>query len=103
MSYKLRFVQTFKQEHAKEYLALEKQFEELELKYPEFPQGKRYIPCTGRDASNTLIWEAEFTTLEEAHKAQAFFLRDERHEDLFQKQVPFIVATYTEIYRPYNS
>jgi hypothetical protein len=103
MSYKLRFVQIFKQEKAKEYLAIEKQFAELESKYPEFPKGKRYIPCTGRDATNTLIWECDFPTLEEAHKAQAFFLTDSRHEDLFQIQSEFIIGTYTEIYRPFDS
>ncbi len=103
MSYKLRFVQIFRQENAKEYLAIEKQFVELEDKYPEFPKGKRYIPCAGRDASNTLIWECDFPTLDEAHKAQAFFLTDSRHEDLFQIQSEFILGTYTELYRPFDS
>jgi hypothetical protein len=103
VSYKLRFVQIFKQDKAKEYLAIETQFAEFEEKYAEFPKGKRYIPCAGRDSSNTLIWECDFATLEEAHKAQAFFLTDSRHDDLFQKQSEFIVATYTEIYRPYDS
>ena len=103
MSYKLRFVQTFKQENAKEYLAFEKQFAALEDRYPEFPRGKRYIPCAGRDASNTLIWECDFNSLEEAHKAQAFFLTDSRHEALFQQQSQYIIATYTEIYSPFDS
>ena len=103
MSYKLRFVQTFKQEDAKEYLDLEKQFAEFEQRYPEVPKGKRYIPCTGRDASNTLIWECDFSSLEEAHKAQAFFLSDSRHEELFQQQSKYIIGTYTEIYRPFDS
>ena len=103
MSYKLRFVQVFKHEKAKEFLAIEKQFAAFEVNNPEAPKGKRYIPCAGRDASNTLIWECDFPTLEEAHKAQAFFLRDSRHEALFQTQSEFIVGTYTEIYRPFDS
>jgi hypothetical protein len=103
MGYKLRFIQTFKQEKAKEYLELEKLFAEFEQKYPEVPKGTRYIPCSGRDASNTLIWECDFPTLEEAHKAQAFFLTDSRHEDLFQRQAEYIIGTYTEIYRPFDS
>ena len=103
MGYKLRFVQVFKQENAKEYLDIEKQFEAFEHDYPDSPKGKRYIPCSGRDASNTLIWECDFSTLEEAYKAQAFFLTDSRHEDLFQKQVKYITCTYTEIYRPFDS
>lgn len=103
MSYKLRFVQTFKQEYAREYLAIEKQFEDFEKQKPGAPVGKRYIPCSGRDPSNTLIWECEFPTLEEAQKAQAFFLTDSTHEELFQTQVKYIIGTYTEIYRPYDS
>ena len=45
MSYKLRYVHIFKQEKAKEYLVIEKQFAEFEEKYAEFPKRKRYIPC----------------------------------------------------------
>jgi hypothetical protein len=100
MSYKLRFVQIFKQENANEYFALEKQFENFEKTYPGAPAGKRYIAYAGRDASNTLIWECDFTTLEEVYKAQEFFLTDTRHEELFQEQSAYIVKTYTEIYRP---
>ena len=103
MSYKLRYVQTFKEEYAKEYLAIEMQFDELEKKHPEFPKGKRYISCTGRDASNTLVWESDFSTLDEVHKAQSFLLTDSRHEDLFQTQSKYIIGTYTEIYRPFDS
>ncbi|MDB5021252.1 MAG: hypothetical protein JWQ28_2379 [Pedobacter sp.] len=103
MGYKLRYVQIFKQEKAKQYLEIEKQFEKYELGNPEVPKGKRYIPCSGRDASNTLIWECDFPSLEEAQKAQAFFLTDSRHEDLFQLQSEYIVATFTEIYRPFDS
>lgn len=100
MSYKLRFVQVFKQENAKEYFDLEKQFETFEATYPGAPKGKRYIAYAGRDASNTLIWECDFATFEDVCKAQAFFLTDSRHEELFQEQSAYIVKTYTEIYRP---
>jgi hypothetical protein len=100
MSYKLRFVQVFKQEKAKEYLAIEKQFENFEKTYPGAPVGKRYIAYAGRDASDTLIWECDFATLEEVYQAQQFFLTDSRHEELFQEQSAYIVKTYTEIYRP---
>lgn len=102
MSYKLRFVQTFVQGKEKEFSAIEKQFAEFEQKNPNAPKGKRYIPCAGRDASNTLIWECDFATLEEAHKAQVFFLSDQTHEELFQKQAEYIIGTYTEIYRPFE-
>jgi hypothetical protein len=103
MSYKLRFVQHFRQEHAKEYLELEKSFVDLESKAKDFPKGKRYIPVSGKEASNTLIWESDFETLKEAQDALALILTDNRHEALFQKQVPYILDTYTEIYRPFDS
>lgn len=101
--YKLRFVQIFKQEFAKEYLEIEKQFAAFEKSHAGAPEGKRFLSCAGRDASNTLIWECEFSTLEEVHKAQAFFLTDSTHDDLFQTQSKYIIGTYTEIYKPYDS
>ena len=103
MSYKLRFVQHFRQDHSKEFLALEKLFVDLENKAPDFPKGRRYIPVSGKEASNTLIWESEFETLKAAQDALALILTDNRHEELFQKQVPYILDTYTEIYRPFDS
>ena len=100
MSYKLRFIQEFKQEYSDEYLALERQFAAFEESYPGAPVGKRYLAYAGRDASNTLIWECDFPTLEAVYKAQSFFLTDSRHEELFQEQSSYIIKTYTEIYRP---
>jgi hypothetical protein len=103
MSYKLRFVQHFRLEHAKEYLDLEKLFVDLEKKAEGFPKGTRYIPVTGREASNTLIWESEFDTLKDAQDALALISADNSHEELFQRQVPYIIDTYTEIYKPYDA
>jgi hypothetical protein len=99
MSFKLRFVQRFKQEYISEYLEMEKRFIEMEQKYPEFPRGKRYLPYTGREPSNTLIWECDFETLEAAQHALSFMMSDNRHEDLFQQQSKFILGTWTEIYQ----
>lgn len=103
MSYKLRFVQSFKQENIQEYLALEHQFATLEANNPEFPKGRRYLPCTGKEPSNTLIWECDFDTLDKAQSALAFLVADDRHEELFRQQSKYILGTYTEIYKPYNS
>ena len=100
MSYKLRFVQQFVQKDIKEYLELEKEFEKFERMRPDAPKGRRYLAYSGRDPSNTLIWECDFATLEEAQKAQVFFLTDTQHEELFQRQSQYILCTYTEIYRP---
>ncbi|MBL7697900.1 MAG: hypothetical protein JNK79_07065 [Chitinophagaceae bacterium] len=103
MSYKLRFVQQFRQENAKEYLELEKLFVDLEKKAPGFPKGKRYLPVTGREPSNTLVWESEFETLKAAQDALTLIISDTRHEELFKKQAPYILGTYTEIYKPYDA
>lgn len=103
MNYKLRFVQVFKQESTREYLEIEKQFAAFEREHGGAPRGKRFLAYSGRDASNTLIWECDFPTLEEVYKAQEFFLTDSRHEELFQLQSQYIVKTYTEIYRPFES
>jgi hypothetical protein len=103
MGYKLRFVQQFKQEFASEYLAIERQFAALEQRSPEFPKGKRYLPYIGREASNTLIWECDFNTLEEAQQALAFLHADTRHEELFQQQAKYILGTHTEILKPYDA
>ena len=102
MSYKLRFVQHFRQENEKEYLELEKLFVDLESKAKDFPKGKRYMPVTGKEASNTLIWESEFETFKAAQDALALIITDTRHEELFKKQVPYILDTYTEIYKPFD-
>lgn len=103
MSYKLRFVQRFKQENSKEYLEMEKAFEKLETERPGFPKGKRYLPVSGREPSNTLIWECDFDTLEAAQNALSKLMSDDQHEELFNQQSSYIVGTYTEIYKPYNS
>jgi hypothetical protein len=103
MSYKLRFVQHFKLDKTKEFLAIEKQFADLEQQSPEFPKGKRYLSVTGQEPSNTLIWECEFETLEAAQNALAFLLTDTRHEALFQTQSEFILDSFTEIYKPFDA
>ncbi len=99
MSYKLRFVQRFEQKNTEAFMELERKFHEYEQKYPEFPKGKRYTSYIGRDPQNTLIWEAEFDTLEELIEAKLFLENDDRHEDLFQKQVQFFEESYVEIYK----
>ena len=84
-------------------MKIERQFASFENQYPEFPKGRRYVPHTGAHPVNTLIWECDFDTLEELHRAHAFLMRDTRHEELFQEQAQYIVEAYTEIYRPYDS
>lgn len=80
-------------------MQLERQFLELERTVPEFPKGRRYQPVSGREPSNTLVWECEFPTMEALLAALRFLEADPRHEKLFVKQSRYFLDAYTEIYR----
>ncbi|WP_308639617.1 hypothetical protein [Paenibacillus silvisoli] len=99
MAYKLRFVQRFHAASREAFMELEQQFAKLERETAEFPKGRRYLPYSGREAMNTLIWECEFDSLEAAQQAVAFLEQDARHEELAKRQLPYFQDSYTEIYR----
>ena len=99
MSFKLRFVQKFEQANTDVFMELEKEFARLEREIPEFPKGRRWVPYLGGGMMNTLIWEADFPTLQRAIDAKLFFERDTRHEELFAKQVKLFIESTVEIYR----
>jgi antibiotic biosynthesis monooxygenase (ABM) superfamily enzyme len=99
MGYLLRFVQKFRPEATEQYLELEREFMKLEKEIPEFPKGKRFVPYAGRNSTNTLVWECEFDTLQEAENAIVFLENDHRHENLYKMQVPYFLEAYTEIYK----
>ena len=99
MKYKLRFVQRFKQDKADEFLKLEKKFMELEQKEPKFPKGKRFTPYWGKEPMNTLIWECEFSSLEEAVNAQVFLENNVMHKELLDEQIQYFIESYAEIYK----
>lgn len=99
MSYKLRFVQKFQQKDTDAFMELEKIFMKLEQDLSDFPKGRRYVPYIGRESTNTLIWECEFPTLKEAIDANTFLQNDDRHEELFKKQVQYFIESYVEIYK----
>ncbi|PCJ52396.1 MAG: hypothetical protein COA79_23895 [Planctomycetota bacterium] len=101
MPYKLRFVQKFIPSKREAFLELEKEFIKLEEETEGFPKGKRYLPYSGRESTNTLIWESEFESLEEAQKALDLISNHPNHETLYQKQVPFFQDAYTEIYQSF--
>ncbi|QHW34777.1 hypothetical protein GZH47_30925 [Paenibacillus rhizovicinus] len=98
MAFKLRLVQRFQAANRAEFLELEHQFAELERRHDDFPKGKRYLPFSGREPLNTLIWECEFETLAEVQQALAFFEGDHRHEELAKRQLPYFQDAHTEIY-----
>lgn len=99
MAYKLRFVQRFQEGEREAFLRLERQFAALERENPAFPKGRRYLPYSGREPGNTLIWECEFPSLADAQAALDFLGGDPQHEALYAQQSVFFLEAYTEIYR----
>lgn len=98
MAYILRIVQRFDPQNRAEYLRLEQQFAAMEQERSDFPRGRRSLPLTGREPTNTLIWEASFPTQAAAQSAMAQMADDARHEALFQQQVQYIKEAFVEIY-----
>jgi hypothetical protein len=102
MAYKLRFVQKFEKANQSSFLKIERLFIELEKSMPDFPIGKRFLPVTGKESTNTLIWEADFEDLEKAVDALQVIESNSMHEKLLAQQIEFMLDTYTEIYKEFN-
>lgn len=98
MAFLVRFVQHYRPVDHVAFLQLEAAFAAMEQARDDYPKGRRFQPFTGREPSSTLIWEAEFPTLELAEQAIGRIARDPEHADLFSKQALFILDTFTEIY-----
>jgi len=98
MPYVLRFVQKYRPADKDAFMELEAKFAALEKRRADFPKGRRCQPYAGREAVNTLIWECEFPTLEDAQEALALLENDPEHEKLYRRQVPYFADAYTEIY-----
>lgn len=99
MSYILRFVQTFQASSAEAFLALEAEFEELERRSPQFPRGRRSQMLVEGKPANILIWECQFSSLQDVESALRKLADDPTHTALFAKQLPFILDMQTEIYK----
>jgi hypothetical protein len=99
MQYKLRLVQRFQESKRDHFLELEKKFITLEKTMEGFPKGRRFLPYSGREALNTLIWECEFASMEEVNKALAFMGNNPYHEELFKQQSEYFIESYVEIYK----
>jgi hypothetical protein len=98
MAYILRFVQQYSATNREAFMALEAMFAGMERRRKDWPQGRRYQPLSGREPTNTLVWECEFPTLAEAQDALKRMGSDPEHEQLFRQQAPYITQNYTEIY-----
>lgn len=99
MAYKMRFVQIFDKANSERFLELEKGFVALEKKTPEMKVGRRYVPVVGKEATNTMIWEAEYETMEEAVAALQTIENNSEHDELLAEQIQFMRDAYVEIYR----
>ena len=99
MGYKLKFTQTFDKCDQEAFLALEKKFIELEFNEPALVKGRRYVPVFGKEPTNTLIWEAEFPTLEEAVALLQRIEQSAGHDALLEEQIGYMKDYYMEILR----
>jgi hypothetical protein len=99
MVYKMRFVQYFDKKDSEAFLKLEKEFIYLEEKTPDMKKGRRYIPVMGKEPTNTMIWEAEFDSMETAIAALKVIEESSEHDELLDKQIRFMRDTYVEIYK----
>lgn len=95
----MRVIQQFKFENEKEFMALEKQFADLEAARPDFPKGRRMRPIAAAERQNTLIWECEFPDLESAQKTLDFLAGDAEHDALFVQQRPYFDSVKIEFFR----
>ncbi len=98
MKYQLRFVQHFNPADERAFLALERQFGELERKHHQFPKGRRLQPLSGREPRHSLVWECELPSLAAVNEALATFAASAEHDQLFQQQAPTMIRSFTEIY-----
>jgi hypothetical protein len=98
MPYLLRFVQRYRPANEAAFLKLEAKFAALERRHRDFPKGRRSRPYAGREPAHTLVWECEFDTLAAAQKGLDRISSSREHARLLEKQVPFFLEAFTEIY-----
>jgi hypothetical protein len=93
----LRLVQQFHPSKKREFMTLEKEFAALEHR-GILPKGERLIPISGREPSNTVIWQCRFDDLCAAEKALKLFETNPEHSELASQQVPFFKNAWIEFY-----
>jgi hypothetical protein len=89
MSVTMRILQRFDVRKTSEFLDLEKKFAALEKRRPDYPKARRMKPIAADEPINTLIWECEFKSLNDAKEALDFFAGDAEHDVLYPLQLPF--------------
>ena len=93
----LRLVQQYQHSKKQEFMALEKQFAELEDR-GILPRGERLVPISSRDPGNTVIWQARFENLRAAEAALKLFETNPEHTELANKQKHFFECAWVEFY-----
>ena len=95
----MRFVQYFDKSDADQFLKLEREFIKLEQQIPDMKNGRRFLSVIGREPTNTMIWEAEFESLEAATDALRVLDQSSEHDRLLNMQIKYMRDTYVEIYK----
>jgi hypothetical protein len=97
MSYLFRFVQTYQPSAAQTFFELEARFKELERRSSQFPQDRQSQLMSEGEPTNTLIWDGNFSSLQDLQGALKTIAEDPTHTALFEKQLSLIVAMRTEV------
>lgn len=98
MVYKLRFVQYYDKKDTEAFWKWEAEFKRLEEETPGLKLGKRFIPLIGREPTNTMIWEAEYDSLEDSVKVLKTLEENSQHDKLLEEQIKYMRDTYVELY-----
>jgi hypothetical protein len=93
----LRLVQRFQHSKREEFIALEKEFAQLEHR-GILPRGERLMPIAGREPGNTIVWQRRFESLAEAEAALKLFESNPEHTELANQQKHFFEGTWVEFY-----
>ena len=93
----LRLVQRFQHSKREEFIALEKEFAQLEHR-GILPAGERLMPIAGREPGNTIVWQRRFENLAEAEVALKLFETNPEHTELANRQKHFFEGTWVEFY-----
>ncbi len=93
----LRLVQRFQHSKREEFIALEKEFAQLEHR-GILPSGERLMPISGREPGNTIVWQRRFESLAEAEAALKLFETNPEHTELANQQKHYFEGTWVEFY-----
>lgn len=97
MAVVMRLIQQYDPKHKQDFHALEKQFAELEHR-GILPRGERFIPISGREPANTIVWQCRFESLSAAEIAIKKIDACDEHTELAKKQHPMFQQSWVEFY-----